>query len=228
MISTTELVSVILLAQVRSRQGTCCTYLQAYRARSQPKSPEGSASSKVKHSTGGWVDSPRICPEPASHSAGEAEGRWIGRPASERPARAASVRAPLVRSRCTAWRVEKRATSNGGFNCSGVLQPRPSKSLPQPVTASLRAAYCAVAALMGTCAQLRPAIRPPMPVFDPSSPIHRFRSVQHPLKICSGIRVTALFPSLRDEPGPFHSGLAGGYSDGLQRARFMPEARRTK
>lgn len=75
--------------------------------------------------------------------------------------------------------------------------------------------------------QLRPATTaytPPMPVFDPSSPIHRFRSVQHPLKFCSGFRVTApLSPSLCDEPGPFHSGLAGGYSDGLLRARFMPK-----
>lgn len=171
------------------------------------------------------MDSPRICPEPASHSAGEAEGRWIGRPASERPARAAGVRAPLARSRCTAWRVEKERPAT----VASIVLVCWSHAPRVAATACDSEPECAVAApLMGTCAQLRPAIRPPMPVFDPSSPIHRFRSVQHPLKICSGIRVTALFPSLRDEPGPFHSGLAGGYSDGLQRARFMPEARRTK
>lgn len=45
---------------------------------------------------------------------------------------------------------------------------------------------------------------PPLPVFDPSSPIHRFRSVQHPLKICSGFRVTApLPPPSVTNPAPF-------------------------
>lgn len=52
--------------------------------------------------------------------------------------------------------------------------------------------------------QLQPAIHPPWPVFDPSSPIHRFRSVQHPLKICSGFRVTApLPPPSVTNPAPF-------------------------
>lgn len=97
------------------------------------------------------------------------------------------------------------------FDACAVLEPRPSRPLQQPVTALRLPTVPTVQRSMPF--QLQPAIHPPLPVFDPSSPIHRFRIVQHSENLlrlpCHG----AASPSLCDEAGPFHSGLAGGYSD---------------
>lgn len=138
--------------------------------------------------------------------------------ASQRPQRAASLREPLVRSRCTAWRVGmakgRKRPATAGLNCSAghaVLEPRPSRPLQQPVTASPTGAATGYSAQCQFSCNL------------PYTPLACFRSIiSHPslqkrpapsenlLRLpCHG----TASPSLCDEPGPFHSGLAGGYSD---------------
>lgn len=111
-----------------------------------------------------------------------------------------------------------KKSSNGGlelFSCPSCAGATPSRPLQQPVTASLTGAATAFDAYSAQCQSSAATCHTP--------PLARFRSIiSHPslqkrpapsenlLRLpCHG----TASPSLCDEPGPFHSGLAGGYSD---------------
>lgn len=111
-----------------------------------------------------------------------------------------------------------KKSSNGGlelFSCPSCAGATPSRPLQQPVTASLTGAATVSDAYSAQCQSSAATCHTP--------PLARFRSIiSHPslqkrpapsenlLRLpCHG----TASPSLCDEPGPFHSGLAGGYSD---------------